>query len=111
MERPIAPPGEATYSVPSTPSIPERWDETTLLRVTKDLRRRLLQTTARIKTSDSRREWLLHQILQSHELKEMLELVEMFNVSQKRDTGLGFDVINLELHDLGAHLTTRSESI
>ena len=110
MERPQAPPGATTYSAP-TSLIPELWNEETHRRVTKDLRKRLLQTTARIKTSDSRREWLLHQILQSHALSEMLELVELFNSSQQQDKGLGFEMIQLELHDLGARLTTTATSV
>lgn len=88
----LAPPG---------PSIPQEWSETFLLEMSRQLRGRLIGECAELRTSDQRRDWLLHMALQAHQLPTLLTLITDFNEAQQSSPGEGFECLDLRLHEAG----------
>ncbi|MBY0516403.1 MAG: aminotransferase class III-fold pyridoxal phosphate-dependent enzyme [Bacteriovoracaceae bacterium] len=50
--------------------------------LTRDWRYRLTHLTSDIKTTDNRRDWLLHVAMQTHDIDGLLSLIEEFNLLQ-----------------------------
>lgn len=106
MEKSLAPPGAHHISLP-----PTDWDEAQLSQHARDLRERLLLACADLRTTDQRRDWLLHMTLQTHHLTTLLELIEQFNQSQIDGRDLGYEFIEVSFHELGVYFKRRSELI
>ncbi len=106
MEKSLAPPGARP-----SPPLPSDWDEAQLSQHARDLRERLLLACADLRTTDQRRDWLLHMTLQTHHLTTLLDLIDQFNQSQMVGRDLGYEFIEVSFHDLGVYFKRRSELI
>jgi hypothetical protein len=105
MEKSLAPPG-ALHLPP-----PPDWDEAQLSLHARDLRERLLLACADLRTTDQRRDWLLHMTLQTHHLTTLLELIDQFNQSQMVGRDLGYEFIDVSFHELGLFFRRRSDLV
>lgn len=106
MEKSLAPPGARHIPLP-----PTDWDETQLSHHARDLRQRLMLACADLRTTDQRRDWLLHMTLQTHHLTTLLELIDQFNQSQMEGRDLGFEFIDVSFHELGVFFRRRSDLV
>ena len=98
MEKSVASLGAQHIPLP-----PTDWDEAQLSLHARDLRERLLLACADLRTTDQRRDWLLHMTLQTHHLATLLDLIDQFNQSQIDGRDLGFEFIDVSFHELGVY--------
>ncbi len=89
-------------------------DGTEQMAIHRDWRYRLIDFTKNLKTSRERREWLLHMLIQEHELMGLIDLVHDFNTKQLSHKSYlideSFDVFEMGIHQIGLFLGLKTHT-